>query len=69
MSLRSDPKCMFSVLAISMLLAGGAVIASTEVGAQTVDRPPQVRRVPQKSIPTLATSACHQVPSKGALGR
>jgi hypothetical protein len=44
MSARSDQsKSMFSVLAICMLLAGGAIIASTDVGAQTVDRPSKSR--------------------------
>jgi hypothetical protein len=31
------------VLAICMLLAGGAIIASTDVGAQTVDQPSRYR--------------------------
>jgi hypothetical protein len=44
MSARSDQsKFVFSVLAMCMLLAGGAIIASTDVGAQTVDRPSKYR--------------------------
>jgi hypothetical protein len=44
MSARShQSKSVFSVFAICMLLAGGAFIASTDVGAQTVDRPSKSR--------------------------
>jgi hypothetical protein len=39
----SARKSMFSVLALYMLLAGGAIIASTDVEAQTVDRPSRYR--------------------------
>jgi hypothetical protein len=44
MSARSDQsKSMFSVFALCLILAGGAIIASTDVGAQTVDRPSKYR--------------------------
>jgi hypothetical protein len=68
MSARSDQsKSMFSMLALCMLLAGGAFITSTDVGAQTVYRPGKYRaqgasKVQQPSNP-LAKARLKTIPN------